>query len=120
MKMSKPLSIYNRIRNIIESARAGAARSVNTAQVVANWRIGLAIVEDEQKGKLRAGYGEGLMRALAARLHKEYGPGYGLVNLKLFKQFYLTYTNLVGQQKGYALRSLSLKESQTDSFGKGA
>jgi len=119
MKMSKPLPIYNRIRNIIESARAGAMRSVNTAQVVANWRIGLAIVEDEQKGKLRAGYGEGLMRDLAARLHKEYGPGYGLVNLKLFKQFYLTYTNLVGQQKGYALRSLSLKESQTDSFGKG-
>ena len=59
------------------------------------------------------------MRDLAARLYKEYGPGYGLVNLKLFKQFYLTYTNLVGQQKGYALRSLSLKESQAGSFRKG-
>jgi predicted nuclease of restriction endonuclease-like (RecB) superfamily len=46
------------------------------------------------------------MRDLAAKLHAEYGSGYGLVNLKLFKQFYLGYPALAGFQKGYALRSL--------------
>jgi len=112
-------NLYNRIREIIESARAGAARSVNTAQVISNWLIGREIVEDEQKGKRRARHGEGLMRALAARLHEQYGPGYGLANLKLFKQFYITYAHLAGPQKGYAVRSLFLTEPQAGGFRKG-
>jgi hypothetical protein len=36
--------LYRRIREILESARAGAARSVNTTQVVANWLIGREII----------------------------------------------------------------------------
>ncbi|WDT82869.1 MAG: hypothetical protein MPW14_24975 (plasmid) [Candidatus Manganitrophus sp.] len=47
----------------MESARAGAARSVNTAQVMSNWLIGREIVEEEQRGKKRAGYGKPLERA---------------------------------------------------------
>jgi hypothetical protein len=54
-----------RVREILESARAGAARSVNTAQVVANWMIGREIVEEEQKGRRRAGYAEGLVAQLS-------------------------------------------------------
>ena len=100
-------ALYDRVRNIVESAQTGAARSVNTAQVVSNWLIGREIVEEEQRGSQRAEYGERLMRMLAERLQKEYGGGYGLVNLKLYRQFYLTYGTLVGRQKGYAVRSLS-------------
>ncbi len=48
MKISKPLPIYNRIRDIIESTRAGAMRSVNTAQVVSNWMIGREIVRSRK------------------------------------------------------------------------
>lgn len=58
MKARGRLPLYRRVREIIESARAGAARSVNTTQVVAYWLIGREIVEEEQKGKARAGYGE--------------------------------------------------------------
>ncbi|MBI2563270.1 MAG: DUF1016 domain-containing protein, partial [candidate division NC10 bacterium] len=36
----KASPLYARIRQILESARASAARSVNTTQVVANWLIG--------------------------------------------------------------------------------
>ncbi len=46
--------LYDRIRNILESARASVARTVNITQVVANWLV----VEDQQQGKNRAGYGE--------------------------------------------------------------
>ena len=49
--------LYGRIRSILESARASVARTVNTTQVVANWLIGREIVEDQQQGKKRAGYG---------------------------------------------------------------
>ena len=42
--------LHDRIREILESARASVARSVNTTQVVANWLIGREIVEEEQRG----------------------------------------------------------------------
>jgi predicted nuclease of restriction endonuclease-like (RecB) superfamily len=112
MKVKPKTSLYGRIREILEAARAGVARSVNTAQVVANWLIGREIVEEEQKGRRRAGYGEWLMRDLAAKLREEYGNGYGLTKLKSFKQFYLGYPRLAGLQKGHALRGLLLADTK--------
>jgi hypothetical protein len=50
--------IRERVRAILESARVGVARSVNTNQVVAQWLIGREIVEEEQSGRNKAGYGE--------------------------------------------------------------
>lgn len=111
MKSKKPTALHDRIREIIESARVGAARSVNTAQVISNWLIGREIIEEEQQGRQRADYGDRLMQSLAEHLRQEYGPGYGLANLKLFKQFYLAYGTLVGPKKGDAGRSLSTAES---------
>ena len=57
MKTPATDTLYSRIRDILESARSGVARSVNTTQVVANWLIGQEIVEEEQRGRARAGYG---------------------------------------------------------------
>ena len=51
-----PEALYGRVRQILESARTSAARSVNTAQVVSNWMVGREIVEEEQHGQERAGY----------------------------------------------------------------
>ncbi len=104
--MRRP-QLYQRIRQILESARTSVARSVNSTQVVANWLVGREIVEEEQKGHRRAGYGENLIRELAVRLQAGYGTGYNLTNLKLFRKFYIEYPRLAGGQKGYALRNLS-------------
>lgn len=101
--------LYRRVREIIESARAGAARSVNTTQVVAYWLIGREIVEEEQKGHAKAGYGDNLMRHLASKLAKEFGDGYGLTNLKMVRKFYLTYGQLVNLPIGHSPRDLSSK-----------
>jgi len=79
--------LYDRIRDILESAKASVARSVNSTQVVANWLVGKEIIQEEQKGQRRADYGEGLMRKLAQQIERDFGPGYGLANLKLFRQF---------------------------------
>ena len=107
MRKRQQTPLYQRIRQILESARASVARSVNTTQVVANWLIGREIVEEEQKGHRRAGYGERLLRELALRLQADYGTGYNLTNLKLFRKFYIEYPRLGDGQKGYALRNLS-------------
>ena len=72
--------IYKRVRHILKSARAGVVRSVNSAQVTANWLIGQQIVEEEQKGKDQAQYGDRLIAALSSRLQKEFGHGYSAVS----------------------------------------
>lgn len=69
-------------------ARIRVARSVNTTQVVANWLIGREIVEEEQKGKRRAAYGDKLVESLAAKLRKDFGAGYSVQNLRYMRQFY--------------------------------
>ena len=90
--MSRPsLPMYERIRQILDSARSSAARSVNTTQVAANWLIGREIVEEEQRGKKRSDYGKRLVETLSAQITKDFGPGYSVQNLFYFKQFYLTY-----------------------------
>jgi predicted nuclease of restriction endonuclease-like (RecB) superfamily len=105
------VSLYERIRQILESARKNMARTVNTTQVVANWLIGREIVEEEQKGEKRAVYGEQLIAELSEKLRRDYGTGYSIQNLKYIRQFYLTYPRLVGNTEiGHALRGQSTGE----------
>ncbi|MFA5141240.1 MAG: DUF1016 N-terminal domain-containing protein [Elusimicrobiota bacterium] len=88
--------LFGRVKGIIESARATAAKSVNTAQVVSNWLIGREIVQEEQHGSARARYGERLLEALSGRLVSAYGRGYSIQNLRYFRQFFLTYSAMLG------------------------
>ncbi len=46
------------VRNLVQSARHAAATAVDTLQVHTNFQIGRRIVEHEQKGERRAGYGQ--------------------------------------------------------------
>ncbi len=95
--MAKPAALYARISRILESARTGVARTVNTTQVVANWLIGREIVEEEQKGRRRATYGTKLFESLARRLKKDFGDGYSIQNLRYMRQFYLGYPQLISE-----------------------
>jgi len=51
-------SLLDRIADILVEARTKAVREINKAQVLAYWEIGREIVEFEQKGKIRADYGQ--------------------------------------------------------------
>lgn len=101
--MKKPSNVIQRVEAILELARAGIARTVNTTQVVANWLVGREIVEEEQSGRKNAGYGQELIRTLAERLQMSYGGGYGATNLRLFRQFYQTYPRLLDCRIGHTL-----------------
>ena len=97
-------TVYDRVQYILASAQNHAARSVNTAQVVANWLIGREIVEEQQRGATRAGYGEKLIARLAGELRADGVAGYGELTLNLCRQFYLGYPSLPGTEILYALR----------------
>jgi hypothetical protein len=103
--------VYQRIRHILESTRAAVARSVNTAQVVANWLVGREIVEEQQRGKRRAEYGEELLKELSHRLTEGVGRGWSVRNLEYCRTFYLEYPVLLDREKSNALRSISVRVS---------
>jgi len=105
MASQKTTSIYNRIRQILESARASVARSVNTTQVVAYWLIGREIVEEQQRRKRRADYGARLLIELSSHLQADFGKGFSVNNLEHFRDFYLTYPRLIASGNPHTLRS---------------
>ena len=93
MVTSETGAIYQSIAAILEVARADAYRAVNSVMVQTYWEIGRVIVEEEQRGKRRAGYGEALIVELARRLTKDYGRGFTSTNLSYMRQFYVTFPN---------------------------
>ncbi|MDL1871190.1 DUF1016 domain-containing protein [Deltaproteobacteria bacterium PRO3] len=84
-------SILGDISSVINEARRSAARSVNCIMTAAYWLIGRRIVESEQKGESRAGYGEELLERLSADLSQSHGRGFSRQNLQQMRQFYLCY-----------------------------
>jgi hypothetical protein len=56
------------------------------------FEIGRMIVEDEQKGKNRAAYGEKTLEELSKRLTADFGKGFSLRNLEQMRFFYITYS----------------------------
>lgn len=69
--------------------------------VEAYWYIGKRIVEEEQKGKSRAEYGQRLVKELSMKLTFEFGKGFSEANIRNFRQFYLFFQT---NEKLYALR----------------
>jgi hypothetical protein len=59
--------------------------------VMAYWRIGKRIIEEEQAGEKRAEYGSLLIQYLSERLPKEFGKGFTTANIWNFRLFYLTF-----------------------------
>ena len=84
-------AFFEEIRQLIRAAHATVARGVDLVQVHTNFEIGRRIVEQEQRGKGRAAYGEEVIGALAERLTAEFGKGFSASNLAYMRSFYLLY-----------------------------
>jgi len=99
-KSDKPVSIQgydgllSGMVSLIEEARRVSARTVNAIMTATYWEIGRRIVENEQGGKRRAGYGEALLKQLSADLASRFGRGFAKSNLYQMRTFYLTYQDI--------------------------
>lgn len=79
------------IRELLDASRHATARVVNSLMTATYWDIGRRIVEHEQGGKKRAGYGEELLKRLAEDLTAQFGRGLSYTNLKKFRQLYQSF-----------------------------
>jgi len=79
------------VRQIIETAKTNAVRSVDFQRVIMYWKLGERIVVEEQQGKARADYGTYLIRNLAETLEPDYGSGFSVRTLEQCRQFFRTY-----------------------------
>ena len=79
--------------SLIEQARRAAVRSVNVVLTSTYWLVGHRIVEHEQSGSERAGYGETLLKRLAEDLTARLGRGFSERNIRQMRLFYLGWPN---------------------------
>ncbi len=96
---------------LIHDARHASARAVNTVMTVTYWEIGRRIVEEDQGGKVRAGYGEALLVRLSGDLSKRFGRGFSVDNLETARLFFLAYpTHEISETVS---RKLARRKSET-------
>lgn len=81
-------SLLGNLGVLIRQARQQVLRAVDTIQVQTCWEIGRHIVEFEQQGAQRAGYGKQLLATLAKELTGQFGKGFDASNLRYMRLFY--------------------------------
>lgn len=86
------------LKQIVQINLKRVYSAINYGQVYTNWCIGKRIIEQEQKGKIRAEYGKRVTIIASNALSEEYGSGYSLTNIKNFKRFYIDFQDYtIGQ-----------------------
>lgn len=81
--------VVSGISELLNRARHSAAQTINVILTAAYWEVGRRIVEFEQRGQVRAAYGEELWKRLAADLTARHGRGFSKSNIALMRAFYL-------------------------------
>lgn len=87
--------LIGEIGELLEVARRTAVRAVNSLMTATYWEVGRRIVEFEQQGKRRAGYGEELLKRVSVDLSERFGRGFGLRNIIQMRAFYLGFSEIV-------------------------
>jgi predicted nuclease of restriction endonuclease-like (RecB) superfamily len=86
------VELYEKISVLISRSRQSIVRSINQTIVYTYYEIGRMIVEEEQGGTERAGYGKQLVSYVSQKLTHEFGKGFSETNMKQMRSFYLIYS----------------------------
>ncbi len=112
--------MYLEIKDLIESSKRKAYITVNTILLDLYWHIGENIVNNLQKGKEKAKYGEHILRNLSMRLTAQYGKSFSKRNLERMRKFYVCYpiaTTLLSQLSwSHYLELLKVKDENIRNF----
>lgn len=103
--------LVSQIEYTNEALQNNARLVINRHVTAKAWLTGYYIVEYEQNGSDRAKYGDKLISELSKRLGKR---NFSTTNLKIFRQFYLTYPSLLSEIGKFILSNTSIGQSLTD------
>ncbi len=84
--------LKEQIKELLYEGRQKAYKSINTILLQTYWNIGKYIVEYEQKGNIKAKYGEQLLKRLSKDLTLDLGKGFSKSNLFQMRAFYLRFS----------------------------
>ena len=109
-------SIITDIKAIIAKSKDKAIRAVDHERTLMYWDIGKRIFEEEQQGKDRADYGKYITQFVAKELEPEYGSGFSVRQIELFRQFYRTFpiTNTLYSQLSWSQYKLLVRIDNQD------
>ena len=82
---------------LIQYARKVTARQINLVQLMTYYAIGRWIVEEQQHGEHRAGYGKKVIQTLSIRLNAEFEKGFSVDTLENARKFYLCYQDRISE-----------------------
>jgi len=85
--------LLSALRHLLSQSRQQLQQSINSAMVQTYWQVGQLIVEDEQQGEKRAGYGKQVLKQLSLSLTAEFGKGFDTSNLRYMRLVYLAFPN---------------------------
>jgi hypothetical protein len=102
--------LIGEVRTLVQATRRGIASVVDTLQVLTNFEIGRCIVEHEQRGEKRAGYGQEMLKALSTRLTEEFGRGFSVTNLQLIRRFFIENKSRIQQKASVKLASREISQ----------
>ena len=85
------LEFFKDLKTIIEESRKTVVKHVNVIMIQTYWNIGKRIVEEEQKGNLKAEYGSRLLKEISKELTNEFGRGFSKSNLFSMRKFFIEY-----------------------------
>lgn len=112
---------FSDVAEMLNAARGNAYRAVNSIMVETYWNIGRRIVEQEQRGKGRADYGDALIANLSQYLTDMFGKGFSEANLWNIRQFYTTFpdfhqfsTHCVGNLSWTNIRTIMRIEDEKE------
>lgn len=89
-------SLVENIQHTHTSLQQSAVKAINKHITIRNWLIGFYIVEYEQNGEDRAAYGENILVLLAKKLEIKGLSNTNERELRRYRLFYKTYSQLAG------------------------
>lgn len=107
-------NLITQIETTHKVLQAQSMQSVSTSLTIRNWLIGHYIVEYEQNGEDRAKYGAKVIESLVQKL--KHIKGMSRSNLKLFRQFYFVYPQIIELVSTQFKLTKQKSQSMTDQF----
>jgi len=88
--------LYSQAISIIDNGRENIVSSIYKETTKSYYLLGKLIVEDEQQGKEKAGYGKNIIKNLSKKLTLKYGKGFSKTTLWDCQKFYTKLQSLTG------------------------